>query len=418
VRATIVIPAAKKARSSRARREYVSPGTAGLIVVVSQVSGSTTTTYSDTGYDVKAPSSACSVNGTTGNTTCTIIFNAPPTNASASQSDLFSIYAYDEPQTGGPLPTTNYTPFGDLLSEDIGPSGTGDAVPSTPPNTTNGTITAGALTNLTFVLRPVVAMPVASINGTFATTAPPSTLTLSVSGNGGTSNVLTVQGDDATGKEIALYLNGSGDDVYVNPIQEALSPPRYAATPSTVTSALTPTVTVTYTFTAADQPTSATSTAPSGTDVISDSLPSGGYDGASSYPMVSQDVTIAPLFAYAPTPGTPTATGFSTTVYAIQNSLPTGDTGFGNYSLSASTAGSPNDCSEYPPSVAPAAGGGNSQQAVFTVVTAATPGAGTTCTYALSDGFSNTTITFNPDGTQPAVAATAARKRSTSKGFQ
>ena len=392
VRATIVIPATKKAAGASKGRAYVSPGTEGLIVVVSQVTNSTTTTYSDTGYDVKAPSSACTVSGTTGNTTCTIIFNAPAT--SGSQSDLFSIYAYDEPQTGGPLPATNYTPFGDLLSEDIGPSGTGDAVPSS----TNPAITGGALTNLVFVLRPVVATPMASISGTFATAS--TTLALSVSGTGGSSNTLTVQGYDATSHEIADYLNGAGDDVYINPIQEMLSPStKFAATPATVTSALNPSVVVTYTPAVSDQPTSATSTPVSGTDIVSDSLPAGGYEGASTFPAVDQDVTIAPLYAFAPA-ATPTAAGFSTTVYAIQATLPTGVTSFASYTLipnSAVTA--TNDCSAYIVTGPTAGAGGTFQQAVFAISTTATPAAGTNCTLTLSDTISSTPITFSPAGT-------------------
>jgi len=397
VRATIILPRASKKSATRRGRTYVSPATAGLVAAVSQVTGGTATSYSNTGYDLTHNSSAstCTAGATT--TTCVIVFNAPAT--SSTQSDLFSIYAYDEPQTVGPI-AADYVPAGSLLSEDIGPSGAGDPVPSTT-GTMNGPIAPGTTANLLFVLDPVVATPVASIAGTFAGST--SNLVLSVAANAGqgnVSNALSIDGYDADNNPIAPYLApNSGDDTYVNPISDAITPGnRFTLSRSPVTSALTTndSVTVTYTPLSTDQPSTAGSTALKATIEISDSLSGGGYGGTASLPLASQSVTVAPLFAYAPATATATsATTFTTEVYALQAAFPTNYTG---YTLTASTAGTPNNCAAYGATGPTAGTAGTSQQAVFTISTTATPASGTTCTFELSDGISTTTITFSPSG--------------------
>jgi hypothetical protein len=387
VKATIVFPKATKTAKFRGKhRQYVSPDTEGLVIEVDQIASGVTTAYSITGYDLTTNSSNTTCTPVSGGTSCTFYFNAPVTTSDLT--DAFSIFAYNAPQTTGALTAGSYTPAGDLLSQDVS-----DPVPSA----TNSAILVNQNNALSFLLLPVVFAPVANIGGIFATP-----LVLSVPGSGGTTNAVAIDGYDAgdgtSGNEIASYLAGSGDDVYVNPMPLTTSTSDFTPSLASLTSALTDSVTVAWPATSAatNQPASATSTAYSGTLTATASLTSGGFEGTETFAPMTAPVTIAPLFAVSVAAGNPSPDDSANTVqvYALQVAIPTGQSA-ASYAIAPDPSVANNACSSdgFSASAPTTTGLSGNQQAMWTVTVPTSGTPGTSCTYAITDGISSTDVT-------------------------
>jgi len=386
VKATIVFPKATKTAKFRGKhRQYVSPDTEGLVIEVDQVGSGGTTAYSITGYDLTTNSSNTTCTPVVGGTSCTFYFNAPVTTS--DMTDAFTIFAYNAPQTTGALTAGSYTPAGDLLSQDVS-----DPVPSA----TNSAILVNQTNALSFLLLPVVFAPVANIGGSFA-----SPLVLSVSGSGGTTNAVAIDGYDAGdgtfGNEIASYLAG-GDDLYVNPMPLTTSTTDFTPSLASLTSALTDSVTVAWPAgsAATNQPASATSTAYSGTLTATASLTGGGFEGTETFAPMTAPVTIAPLFAFSVAAANPSPDDSANTVqvYALQVAIPTGQTA-ASYAIAPDPNVANNACASdgFSASAPTTTGLTGSQQAMWTVTVPTSGTPGTSCTYAITDGISSTDVT-------------------------
>jgi hypothetical protein len=390
VTAVIDIPVPKKQSGAKRGRKYVPLGTAGLIIKVDTVVNGVETDYSDTGYSLTFPSdttngSNCTQEAFNDFYQCKITLNAPATTATST--DAFFLYEYDQPQESGALDPSTYVPSGALLGEGIGScanptSGTGEPVPGD----TNGGITVNQSTTLTFNINPVVAAPLPRIGST--TTG----LVISMPGTGGASDAFQIDGTDADGNVISSYVKGSCDDTFNNPISFSEDQEYENVFSGTVDDQ---SIVVTYSPVPGTTPSSAGAGPPAATLRVDAALSGGGYNGTSNFTTDEVGVQMAPLFAYTANEGAILLGNtllFEFQTYAIQFAVPTGESSPGSYSLAMSPGGT--GCTAQPEGIEALGTGSGYQQAIFRYFL---PLGAMNCPFVLSDGISQVPFTVTAE---------------------